>query len=113
MSKKLEVGDVLYRLYQRRNQDPSIVKMTVEKIGNKYFYCANWKEKFDKVTLRFISDYSSMNNIQLYRTEQEITDMLQHEDLSKKVRKFFDGFGSVPLNLSQLTRIADIINEGK
>lgn len=88
----------------------------VTKVGNKYFYLENTgagEMKFGighHNTLMDISDYSA--NYHVYLDKQEILDKKEYEGLKNKMKKCFDVFSTVNLNLDQLRRINNIIKEG-
>lgn len=113
---KLKPGDTIwYREYKRRNEEGENVRVTVDKIGKKYLTTI---EKGDRIkvsiyTLKYESPGYSQNNIQFYRTEQEINDLLLEWELSRQLREKIGTYGTVKLTLSQLKRIIDIVNENQ
>ena len=88
-----------------------IIETTVSKIGRKYFECEGmWSIKFFIDTLgdnsgQYCSSYKG------YLSKQDILDEEESEKILRILQKEFDRFTS-NLNLDQLRRINDIINEG-
>lgn len=114
MSKKLEVGDVLYRENKSRHREfTGISEVTVTKVGNKYFYVNNGRDPYAIETLDYTCKKYSQFNEQLYRTEQEIHDKNKKMELTRVLQDLFGGYRSPKLTLDQITRIHNILNEPK
>lgn len=112
MSNKPKQGDTLYLDVTAFSKNSKTKAVTVNKVGRRYFYIDTDVEPFDIHDLRYTSKVNCDYNLQLYRTEQEIHDMHQkvylrgaiyHEVLQNRHL----------LDLDQLQRISNILNEQK
>ena len=84
------IGQRLFCFANLRGSISTRTEYVVSKIGKKYFYVEeNDRLKFDKETLQHIDNVYSQNNVQLYRTEQEIQDMKERKSLYDTVREYF------------------------
>lgn len=93
---KIEVGMTLYakkigndaRYLNSINApiEDYISKVTVKKVGRKYFYLDGWqwdRNKFDIKTLCEVSEYSA--NVALYLSEQDIYDEAEAHDIADRI----------------------------
>lgn len=84
------IGQQLFCFANSRGSISTRTEYVVSKIGKKYFYVEeNERLKFDKETLQHIDNVYSQNNVQLYRTEQEIQDIKERKRLYDTVREYF------------------------
>jgi len=91
-----------------------IEEWKITKIGRKYFYVNNkedsfWELKFDKEDNRQTSNYGCKWS--LYFSIQEILDEEESDKINRELRKVFNSYGRLNLNLNKLKRIQEIINE--
>ena len=109
MNIKPKQGDTLYLDVTKVSKEPIAQQVTVTKVGTKYFYVDNDMGKgYNNQTLMHIG----YRNVQLYRTEQEIHDM--HRKVYLRGVIYFDiCHRRHLLDLDQLQRISNILNEKK
>jgi len=102
------IGQRLLCFANSRGFASTRTEYVVSKIGKKYFYVEeNNRLKFDKETLQHIDNVYTQNNVQLYRTEQEIQDIKERNRLYNTIREYFSyGRGK---SLSMLREIMSII----
>ncbi len=106
------VGQVLYRESLRRGELHKIVKVTVSKVGKKYFYLTGSEERYpiDKETLRYIDKNYNHYNFQLYRDKQEMLDLRERERLIDALSKHFFLLGDYRKNtIEQLKKAAEAL----
>lgn len=100
------IGDNLWYDFKGQNK-----KVTINKIGNKYYTVQEdrlWK--INKSNLLFEYPNYSQYNIQFYEDEQSLLDKRLSEELTEKLRIFVRQY-PLPLNLDQLQRVHNIIQE--
>ena len=120
MENKIKISDVLFEQkrkynYSSENYNLEIIKHTVIKIGKKYFYTdygSGTAFCLDTLICKSDPNYNSINDIKLWRTEQEIID--DNERIRMKSNLMYE----VPrlansLSLQQWKDIEKIINNGK
>jgi hypothetical protein len=108
-SEEIKIGDTLYRPPYKHNR--LIEKFTVTSIGRKYFYCNYQKETpFDKTTLAFEDKTYSQFNFRLYRSEQEILDERDANEIYDKLRKAFSYYRNPNYSLEELKHIQSFLN---
>lgn len=111
----MEVGQKIYlkpvnnRERGIRDIREYIKKVTVSKVGRKYFEVEEMNMKFDLVEMRDVSQYVA--EYEVYLSKQEILDELEFKELAFKVKTIFNGYSDPKLTLEQLRRIVDIISE--
>lgn len=108
----IKVGDTLYKVRSYRTASRQIIPLKVTKIGKKYIYYEgdhNNHHGVDKNTLRYSDKEYSQRDYTLYRTEQEIYDMWEYNDLRQKFSQYFNN--PIDLSLDQLRAIDQIINQ--
>lgn len=107
--KSLKIGDTLYRILGNRSAPKTIAPHTVATIGRKYFtITGDTRRKFAIDTLLYTCQDCHQNNVQLYRSEQEIKDSWAADELRGKIGEFFR-FGNRKASLEQLQGIAEIL----
>jgi hypothetical protein len=115
MNTTLKIGDTLYRpIFDRRTSAfLRIETVTVNSIGKKYFTTEEYHDrtKFEIETLKHINKDFSQNNIQLYKSIEEIELGEQKKSLKKEIDLFFFDYKSSTLSLEQLREIKKIINK--
>lgn len=109
---KPKQGDTLYLDITKVSKEPIAQAVTVSKVGRKYLYIDGDIDPYGISDLKYTSIFSWSLNKNLYRTEQEIHDMHQlvylrgviyHEVMQNRHL----------LDLDQLQRISNILNENK
>lgn len=106
------IGQVLFCIPNSRGWGLCRSEYTVSKIGKKYFYVEeNDRLKFDKETLQHNDNVYSQNDIQLFRTEQEIKDIKERDMLYRTIREYFSYDRGK--SLSMLREVMLIINKTK
>lgn len=112
---EIKVGMVLFKRQYHRHRgsegdNAQIIKRTVTKVGNKYFYVAD-----DDTTpislenLQYNNATYSQCNFNLRLSEQEIKDEIALEKNYEKIYRFFNGKYSPNITLSQSEQILKII----
>lgn len=102
------IGQTLFCIPNSRGLASTRPEYVVSKIGKKYFYVeGNDRLKFDKETLKHTDNVYSQNNIQLYRSVQEIMDIRERERLYATIREYFSYYRGK--SLSMLREIMAII----
>lgn len=90
---EIKLGQILYRVFQERNQKRQIREYKVTKIGRTYFYCNDRDDyPIDKETLTYKDKNYSQSNFTLYTTEQEILDMWERSRLLSEIESYFSTF---------------------
>jgi hypothetical protein len=109
---KIEIGTTFYRLLTKRDGTSTIVEYTVTSVGKKYFYCDdNSRQKFDITTLFYKDAQYSQDNIQLYRSAQEILDLEEANRLFADIRYNINyNKKASSFTLQQLIDITAILN---
>src|SRR3990167_9013465 len=111
-SDPIVAGRVLFRHKYKKNSPPEIEEVVVSKVGKKYFYLKGWEERYPigKENLLYQSKEYSQNNFQLYRTRQEILDLLERSKLLEILCKHFQWSGnSVNITLDQLRSAVEVL----
>lgn len=107
----IKVGDYIFI-----NKGKYIQALKVVRIGRKYLYTEQYKDKpICKENLTYTSDYIS-SSFKAYRTEQEILDIKERGYLLHEIRTLFSLYGSnKEISLEKLREIHKIleINEKK
>lgn len=81
---------------------------TVSKVGRKYFELIECpREKYDLETLRQVTETNYENKV--YLKLQDILDEKEHQKLSDKIKRSFNGYGKLQYSLEQLRKIAEIV----
>lgn len=103
----MKIGTVLYR----ESKTGIILQEVVNKVGRLYFECeGDYKGlKYNLNTLKYESKMYSQNNIQLYRTKQEILDLNEHYLLMVKLKNMFGSWQTPKISLEQLRSIHKIL----
>lgn len=109
----LSVGMKLYfrRKDRRNNYLSEIEEVTISKIAKKYLYVAEqpWHDKpINKETLCYDDKNHSQLDLKMYRTKQEIHDIVEKDKLWSKLVSYFGSHQSKP-TLEQLRQVAAII----
>lgn len=107
-NEKIKVGDTLYT--------NDLKPCFVEKVGRKYFKIKGSRNNFLVDKLRYESVNYSQYNIQLFRTEKEVTDAHEKMKLQAEVKEIFRDWGSYAskvkdMSIGQLKQILAIVNE--
>ena len=114
MNTTLKIGDILYQpIFDRRTKAfLSIESLTVNSIGKKYFTIKQFsdKKKFVIETLKYTDKNYNQDNIQLYKSTEEIELEEEKKTLKKEIDSFFQKYQSSILSLEQLREIKKIIN---
>lgn len=108
MNKQIKIADTLYRMSPK-----GIELVTVEKVGSKFFYIkGELSKKYDINTLTYRDrrEYICQEET-LYRSEQEIADIKEHEQLMLIIQYAFSKYRTTRLTLKQLREIKAIIFE--
>jgi hypothetical protein len=116
MKPKPTIGQTLFSLNvgntARRGVEQKLTKMTVTKVGSKYFYCVpeGWRTE---VCFR-ISDWREntefCSNHHLYETEQQYLDEKEAADIFSWLREsYFAVFAQNKLTLEQLKAIKQLL----
>lgn len=109
MSNKPKQGDTLYLDVTSVSKEPKSKPVTVTKVGTKYFYVDRCSDKgYNNQTLM----HRGYRDVQLYRTEQEIHDFHQKVYLRGVIYHEVVQNRHL-LDLDQLQRISNILNEKK
>jgi tRNA U34 5-carboxymethylaminomethyl modifying enzyme MnmG/GidA len=120
-NKELTVGQRVYllrvgnnaRYYKGEPIEKLIEEVEIAKVGRKYIEIKFDERfstvKFNKEDLRQVTEYSA--DWKLYLSKQDIFNEKESEDLSWKIRQFFDYGASSKLTLEQLRKINDIIED--
>lgn len=114
---KPTVGQILYSLNvgnAARNREQKLTKVTVSKVGSKYFTCETengFDTKYNIDTWGEISDCIAGSC--LYETEQEYLDEKLSNELFRVIKDAFSGYTNSIFSLAQLHRINEIIKESK
>lgn len=95
MNQKIKSGDTLYRISQE-----GIEPVIVEKVGNKYFYIKGEPpfKKYDINTLTYSDIHFASRAEVLYRSEQEIADIKEYDELMSMIQRVFSNYNR-PQNL--------------
>lgn len=114
MNTTLKTGDSLYQpIYDRRTKAFICIEThTINSIGNKYFTVEKLsnKTKFEIETLKYTDKNYCQDNIQLYKSIEEIELEEEKKTLKKGIEFFFHEYKSSILSLEQLREIKKIIN---
>lgn len=106
---KIKVGDTLYSYVKG-----VIKKEKVKKVGRIYFYINsdyNNNYPYSLETLQYNNKEGySQRNSQLYKTEQEIFDILEKDNLLNDIGNYFK-YNQVTLSLEELRMIAMFIKK--
>jgi len=95
-----------------RNENDLIVKATVEKVGNKYFYLSGFcSHKFDIAKMYEVTNFAP--DYRVYLSPQEIKDEEEFEEKIKAMREFFNQYGKVDIALEKLRQVYDIVIGGQ
>lgn len=100
---KLQIGQILYSY--------DLNEYKISKIGNKYFECEEIRGKFNKETLKFVSEYSS--SLQLYIEKQNVLDLKEREKLHESIRNKIPSYGNINISLEDLRIINEILYKVK
>jgi hypothetical protein len=116
---KIEVGQRVFLKpinNAARYGNKEIREEVILKAGRKYFSVGkegetreHWMIKFNIEDLRQVTNYSP--DWQLYFSKQEIIDENETLEITREIRRKFEGYGHINLTLDQLRRIQTIINE--
>ncbi len=108
MDSKPVVGMTVYLRPTIYNPLKTPPEGTLTKIGRKYYTVAalHWEYKFELDSLKMISDYSP--DYTLYFSLQQMYQDIEHEELIKKLTRFFYDYpvAKSPLSLDKLREIA-------
>lgn len=113
MEKKIEVGQILYKVNNNRYKNNEIEEVKVEKIGKKYFHLHGHCGRYpvDKYTLRYTDKHYSQSYFQLYHSKQEILDDMEKSALLNLLYNHFSWSGKSRENtLEQLRGVVEILN---
>lgn len=107
----IKEGDILYGREGSRHGAQGIMEYKVAKVGRVYFEVDDYnRRRYSIKTLEYVCKNYSQNNHQLYKTKEEILDMLEHERLSTVIRDEFKyKYGKLPYSLEQLKKVIEIL----
>lgn len=93
----------------RAKDEPKTTFAKVTKVGRKYFELEGCREQFHIESGGEKTQYCS--RMQVYETEQEFRDQIEHSELASKLSDVFRYAGQNKLSLDQLRRISAITLE--
>ncbi len=109
------VGQTVYRVAISRGEAPRLVPQLVSKVGRLYFTIQNFDRSqwsSEQVSLdTWFTKHEYGGSEYIYASEQEWKESKETADTIDQIRKVFSGYGTPKTNLSQLRRIATILNE--
>ena len=102
---KIEVGQTLYKVDKN-----TINEVVVEKVGTKYFYLAGYLGRYpiNKDTIEYMDKEYTQDNFRLYRSKQEISDLVEIRALKQKLSHYFYQ-GRVNNTLEELRSAVEIL----
>lgn len=114
MKEKPRVGQILYSLNvgnAARFGEQKLRPVEVTKVGRKYFTCGSgiWGTQYYIDGWAQKTEYSA--NTRLYATEAEWEKEKEKNNLSGKMREFFNRDGERKLSLEQLRAIDEVIEK--
>ena len=113
MEKEIKEGMTIWleSLHTRQGEKKELVKITVGKVGKKYFETTErWYGRFHLDTLMHDGKgYSSA--YKAYTDEQEYLDKEEKSKITHEIRETFSHFNSVELSLEKLRQISEIIKK--
>lgn len=110
--RKPNIGDELFLVHNVRPHVQQTYKVTVTKVGRKYFYVElyGWEYPFKLDTWRYHTDFDRWQYV-LYENQQDYLDEVELENLKDSFRKAFAFGSNKKITLNQARRIGAILEE--
>lgn len=116
MKLKPTIGQILFSLnvgnVARRGVEQKLTKMTVTKVGSKFFYCVpdGWRTEIAFYVETWREKTAFCVNHKLYETEQQWLDEKEANDIFSWLRKtYFATFSQNKFTLEQLRKIQELL----